>query len=137
MALANLLKHSMNVSRCRSCRTPKNNAWKGWEPPSYEEKDIFGNKTPIAGNKRRRLDTADPLGSVSSPSYPNYYALAMIPFRLPSSCNSTTQHPSRPHHLSLTSSKMDPFDSLPAEIRIKILGSIPSHATTARLIQAS
>ncbi|QGI63896.1 hypothetical protein CEK26_007847 [Fusarium fujikuroi] len=32
---------------------------------------------------------------------------------------------------------MDPFDRLPAEVRIKILGSIPSHATTARLIRAS
>ncbi|PNP77040.1 hypothetical protein FNYG_09653 [Fusarium nygamai] len=32
---------------------------------------------------------------------------------------------------------MDPFDSLPAEVRIKILGSIPSYATTARLIRAS
>ncbi|KAK2694698.1 hypothetical protein QWA68_005437 [Fusarium oxysporum] len=32
---------------------------------------------------------------------------------------------------------MDPFHKLPAEIRIKILGSIPSHATTARLIRAS
>ncbi|KAF4503580.1 hypothetical protein FAGAP_188 [Fusarium agapanthi] len=32
---------------------------------------------------------------------------------------------------------MDPFNSLPAEVRIKILGSIPSYATTARLIRAS
>ncbi|KAF5595003.1 hypothetical protein FPCIR_4627 [Fusarium pseudocircinatum] len=32
---------------------------------------------------------------------------------------------------------MDPFDSLPAEVRVKILGSIPSYATTARLIRAS
>ncbi|KAF5712628.1 hypothetical protein FMUND_8375 [Fusarium mundagurra] len=32
---------------------------------------------------------------------------------------------------------MDPFDNLPAEVRIKILGSIPSYATTARLIRAS
>ncbi|KAJ0149565.1 Uncharacterized protein HZ326_7855 [Fusarium oxysporum f. sp. albedinis] len=32
---------------------------------------------------------------------------------------------------------MDPFNSLPAEVRIKILGSIPSHATTARMIRAS
>ncbi|KAF5637985.1 hypothetical protein F52700_4688 [Fusarium sp. NRRL 52700] len=32
---------------------------------------------------------------------------------------------------------MDPFNNLPAEVRIKILGSIPSHATTARLIRAS
>ncbi|KAH7259168.1 uncharacterized protein BKA55DRAFT_591948 [Fusarium redolens] len=32
---------------------------------------------------------------------------------------------------------MDPFNKLPPEIRVKILGSIPSHATTARLIRAS
>ncbi|KAF5987302.1 hypothetical protein FCOIX_1007 [Fusarium coicis] len=32
---------------------------------------------------------------------------------------------------------MDPFDNFPAEIRIKILGSIPSYATIARLIRAS
>ncbi|KAF5610150.1 uncharacterized protein FSUBG_3382 [Fusarium subglutinans] len=32
---------------------------------------------------------------------------------------------------------MDPFNGLPAEVRIKILGSIPSYATTARLIRAS
>ncbi|KAF5685910.1 hypothetical protein FDENT_5983 [Fusarium denticulatum] len=32
---------------------------------------------------------------------------------------------------------MDPFDSLPAEVRVKILGSIPSYATTSRLIRAS
>ncbi|EWG53868.1 hypothetical protein FVEG_12204 [Fusarium verticillioides 7600] len=32
---------------------------------------------------------------------------------------------------------MDPFDNLPAEVRIKILGSIHSYATTARLIRAS
>ncbi|KAF5549779.1 hypothetical protein FMEXI_4029 [Fusarium mexicanum] len=32
---------------------------------------------------------------------------------------------------------MDPFSSLPAEVRVKILGSIPSYATTARLIRAS
>ncbi|KAI1033183.1 hypothetical protein LB503_008532 [Fusarium chuoi] len=41
-------------------RTPKNSVQKVWERPSYEEMDIFGNNTPIAGNpKRRRLDTAD------------------------------------------------------------------------------
>ncbi|KAI1008821.1 hypothetical protein LB504_001365 [Fusarium proliferatum] len=41
-------------------RTRKNGAPNAWETPSYEEMDIFGNKTPIAGNpKRRRLDTAD------------------------------------------------------------------------------
>ncbi|KAF4953496.1 hypothetical protein FGADI_5830 [Fusarium gaditjirri] len=32
---------------------------------------------------------------------------------------------------------MDPFHNLPAEIRIQILGSIPSYATTARLIRVS
>ncbi|KAG5795131.1 hypothetical protein H9Q69_005822 [Fusarium xylarioides] len=32
---------------------------------------------------------------------------------------------------------MDPFNNLPAEVRIKILGSIHSHTTTARLIRAS
>lgn len=41
-------------------KTRKNGAPNAWETPSYEEMDIFGNKTPIAGNpKRRRLDTAD------------------------------------------------------------------------------
>ncbi|KAF5649111.1 uncharacterized protein FTJAE_1107 [Fusarium tjaetaba] len=32
---------------------------------------------------------------------------------------------------------MDPFNNLPAEVRVKILGSIHSYATTARLIRAS
>lgn len=41
-------------------RTPKNSVQKVWERPSCDEMDIFGNKTPIAGNrKRRRLDPAE------------------------------------------------------------------------------
>ncbi|SCV55829.1 uncharacterized protein FFFS_11932 [Fusarium fujikuroi] len=41
-------------------RTPKNSVQKVWERPSCDEMDIFGNKTPIAGNrKHRRLDPAE------------------------------------------------------------------------------
>ncbi|KLO80883.1 Uncharacterized protein LW93_9129 [Fusarium fujikuroi] len=41
-------------------RTPKNSVQKVWKRPSCDEMDIFGNKTPIAGNrKRRRLDPAE------------------------------------------------------------------------------
>ncbi|KAF5625553.1 hypothetical protein F25303_11285 [Fusarium sp. NRRL 25303] len=41
-------------------RTPKNSVQRVWELPSDEEIDIFGNKTPIAGNrKRRRLDAQE------------------------------------------------------------------------------
>lgn len=41
-------------------RTPKNSVQKVWERLSCDEMDIFGNKTPIAGNrKRRRLDPAE------------------------------------------------------------------------------
>ncbi|KAG5757259.1 hypothetical protein H9Q72_001216 [Fusarium xylarioides] len=43
-------------------KTPKNGARKGWERPSYESKDIFGNETPTAGTpKRRRTDSTEPV----------------------------------------------------------------------------
>ncbi|PNP55894.1 hypothetical protein FNYG_15423 [Fusarium nygamai] len=42
--------------------TPKNDARKGWELPSYDRKDIFGKEKPKTKNpKRRRADSAEPM----------------------------------------------------------------------------
>ncbi|KAF5692029.1 hypothetical protein FCIRC_215 [Fusarium circinatum] len=44
-----------------AARTPKSNAQKGWDLPSYEEQGIFGAKMPASATKRRRTELVEPV----------------------------------------------------------------------------